>query len=112
MSTPNERLAEIEANYWQAAVNWEADLARTRTIAEAAQVNANKAAAHDAVLAAVDAGLTRNAGAVEAAYTALVDANASVQLARQRAIGLATLLRRLAGATDAARALVTALRGR
>lgn len=87
-------------------------MARTRTMAEVAQINANRAAAHDAVLAAVDAGLSRNSARIESAYTALVEANRSITEARQRATAFATLLRRLTGATDAARALVTALRTR
>ena len=109
MSTTDQRLAELRKNYLQAIEHREADLADSKSDEEAFKVLANVGAARDALLAAIRAGLTGNAAAIESAYKALATGNQVIEAARKAQEKLTSLLKKLAGTTSAATDLAKAL---
>jgi hypothetical protein len=108
MSTPEERLAAIQANYDDASDNETDDLAKAQTPADVAAIQANVAAARSAYYSAEAAMLTQNGANVENAYQAALAAQKSVTDARSQAASIADLITKLSGATTAANSLLSA----
>lgn len=111
MSTPAERLAEIEANYTRALINEVHDLQAAQTVEEVNAVQLNRAQAGQAFFAAVKALLTKAGGNVEAAHKAAKDANKAVADARDAVEAFPRLLKKLTGATEAATKLLNTASG-
>lgn len=108
MSTPDERLAAIQAIYDDASDNEPNDLAQATTAAQVTAIQLNLANAKNAYFTAVAAALTNAGAAVETAYQAAQQALKAVQQARTNSAQIATLLQKLNGATAAATSLLKA----
>lgn len=106
MSTPQERLDVIKANYDQAADNEAEDLASAKTAVDVAGVRANIGNARLAYYAAIAAALIANGTDVEAAHQEAKDALKAVKDARAVVEQMATLLGKLTKATDKANKLL------
>ncbi len=106
MSTPQERIDAIKANYDQAADNEAEDLANAKTAVEVAGVRANVGNARLAYYTAIAAALSSNGTDVEAAHQEAKDALLAVKEARTAVERMATLLGKLAKATDKANKLL------
>jgi hypothetical protein len=109
MSTADQRLTELRRNYLQAIENRAEDLADSKSKEEAIKIINNVNAARDALLEAIEAGLSGNAAAIEAAYKALAAGNQEIEAARKAQEKLVSMLKKLAGATSAATGLAKAL---
>ena len=102
MSSPDDRLSVIQGNYLDALKNEPQDLAQAGSPSQVTAIQANLGNAKNAYFTAIAAALTNNNDKVETAYTAAQQALAAVKQARTDAASIATVIQKLAGATDAA----------
>jgi hypothetical protein len=108
MSTAEDRLAVIEANYKDALEKEPHDLARATTAAEVTSIQANVAAARETYFTAIAAALTKDGASVESAFAAAKTAKKSVDDARDQAAAIPVLLGKLTASTQAATGLLKA----
>lgn len=106
MSTPEERLSTIQANYDQASENEPHDLARAKSPADVAKIQANVATARAIYYSAIAAMLTENSSIVESAYQDAITAQQRVATARSKAEEIPSLLQKLADYTGKAGVLL------
>ena len=107
-STPAERLQAIQNNYNDALNNEPNDMAAAQTAADVSAVQANVHNASNAYFTAVTAAFTNDGSAVEAAYSAAMDALKSVKDARTAAEEIPKLIGKLTSSTNAATNLLNA----
>ena len=101
MSTSADRLAAIQAIYFDALNNEAEDLSDADTPALVAAVQANLANARNNYYAAAAAALSNDGANIEAAFTAAQNALATVKQARAKSEQIADLLGSLNNATAA-----------
>ncbi len=106
MSNSSERLAIIKKNYDDASNNEAADLAKAKTPAQVAAVQANVAQARSAYYSAVEAMLSKTGADVESAYQDAVNAQNAIIEARKKAAAIIELLGKLSNATGKATTLL------
>ena len=102
MSTQDERLKEIRANYFDALENEDTDLAVASSDAQKTMITANVRAARQTYWSAKAAQLSEAGAGVEAAYGAARAANTAVENARARAEAIPKVLKLAIEATNAA----------
>lgn len=111
MSDASERLAIIKKNYDDASNNEATDLAKAKTPAQVAAVQANVAQARSAYYSAVEAMLSKNGTNVENAYQDAVNAQNAIAVARKKTTSIINLLVKLTNSTDKATTLLKKANG-
>ena len=108
MSSAEERLSVIQANYTSALENEPHDLARATSALEVTAIQTNVAAARETYFTAAAATLTESNALVEQAFEAAKAAQQAVDDARRQSEQIASLITKLGSATKAGVELLNA----